>query len=162
MKRLMLFLATFALLLSATPTLCAQPDDALAMSGLKEAKAIYDVAVGEPQKLLLYLQVIGQAHESVKAQGIEPDFIISFISGSVLLVSNDHAKQQENPELWQKLSQELTKLKGMGMRLEACAVATELFGIKQEQLMPGVELIGNSFVSFIGYQSKGYAMIPIM
>lgn len=162
MKKTLLFLATLSLLLGNATAWSAQPDDSRALQGMTQAKAIFDIAVGEPKKLLLYLQVIGQTHESLKAQGVEPDFILSFISGSVWLVSNEHAKQKEYPALWQKLGAELEKLSKMGMRIEACAVATDLFGIKREQMMPGVELIGNSFASFIGYQSKGYALIPVM
>lgn len=42
------------------------------------------------------------------------------------------------------------------------SVATRLTGVDAETLLPGVEHVGNTFVSQIGYQAKGYAIIPIM
>jgi hypothetical protein len=34
--------------------------------------------------------------------------------------------------------------------------------VDPKTLLPGIEHVGNTFVSQIGYQAKGYAIIPIM
>ncbi|MBW2476622.1 MAG: DsrE family protein, partial [Deltaproteobacteria bacterium] len=48
-----------------------------------------------------------------------------------------------------------------GIRLEACGYALELFGIEPEDLYSGVTTVGNSLNSLIGYQAKGYSLIPM-
>jgi intracellular sulfur oxidation DsrE/DsrF family protein len=48
------------------------------------------------------------------------------------------------------------------VRMEACSITTRLAGIDSETLLPGIDLVGNTFVSQIGYQAKGFAVIPIM
>jgi intracellular sulfur oxidation DsrE/DsrF family protein len=48
-----------------------------------------------------------------------------------------------------------------GVRFEACAIATRLFGVENNSVLPQVKVVGNTFNSLIGYQAKGYALIPI-
>jgi hypothetical protein len=40
-------------------------------------------------------------------------------------------------------------------------VATRLFSVDNATLLPGIEPVGNTFVSLIGYQAQGYATIPV-
>lgn len=54
--------------------------------------------------------------------------------------------------------QELAK---QGVRFEACAIATRLFHVDNASMISDVKVVGNTFISLIGYQAKGYAVIPI-
>jgi intracellular sulfur oxidation DsrE/DsrF family protein len=45
--------------------------------------------------------------------------------------------------------------------MEACSVATRLFGVDNGTLLDGIKPVGNTFVSLTGYQAQGYANIPI-
>ncbi len=45
--------------------------------------------------------------------------------------------------------------------MESCSIATKLMGVDNVTFIPYVKPVGNTFVSLIGYQKKGYALIPI-
>ena len=47
------------------------------------------------------------------------------------------------------------------IRLEACGYALNLFGVEPEDLYAGILVIGNSLNSVVGYQTKGYALVPM-
>ncbi|MFB1489160.1 MAG: hypothetical protein AADX96_04980 [Thiocapsa sp. C3-sup] len=46
--------------------------------------------------------------------------------------------------------------------MKVCSITTRLAGIDNKTLLPNLDLIGNTFVSKIGYQSKGCATITKM
>jgi hypothetical protein len=46
--------------------------------------------------------------------------------------------------------------------MKGCSITTRLAGIDNKTLLPNLDLIGNTFVSKIGYQSKGCATITKM
>jgi hypothetical protein len=40
-------------------------------------------------------------------------------------------------------------------------VATQVFGIDNNTLVPGLTLVGDGFISLIGYQAQGYHLVPV-
>ena len=55
----------------------------------------------------------------------------------------------------------VAELKKKGVRIEVCAVATRVFKVDNSALIPDILLVGNVLTSLIGYQNKGYALIPV-
>ncbi|HEY3400001.1 MAG TPA: DsrE family protein [Geothrix sp.] len=149
---------------TAQPLVSAQaaPKDTAALKGLRVGKGIFDINLAAPEKLPLYLGVIKETFAGMKAQGVKPDLIVVFRGPAVKLVSCERdafsPEQKASLERSDALIQELA---GLGVRFEACAVATRIFQVDQEDLLPQVKAVGNTFVSLIGYQAKGYGMIPI-
>ena len=47
------------------------------------------------------------------------------------------------------------------MRQEICAVATRVFGIDNDTVLPGLTPVADGFVSLIGYQAQGYHLVPV-
>jgi len=139
-----------------------KPDDANALKGVKQGRVIFDINIAEPKKLPLYLMVINETISDLERQGVKPDVILAFRGKAVMLVSTDQEKVDltEVPEL-EKAAKQIAALQQRGVRMEACSVATRLFGVDHATLLPGIEPVGNTFVSLIGYQSQGYAMIPV-
>ena len=43
--------------------------------------------------------------------------------------------------------------------IEQCGVAVRMVGTKPEDVVPGVKVVGNSWISLAGYQAKGYGYI---
>jgi intracellular sulfur oxidation DsrE/DsrF family protein len=88
--------------------------------------------------------------------------ILAFRGKSVLLVSKDREKiPLEDFEHLDRIAAQLADLRQQGVRMEACSVATRLFGVDNTTLLDGIEPVGNTFVSLTGYQAQGYANIPI-
>jgi intracellular sulfur oxidation DsrE/DsrF family protein len=147
---------------SALPALAEVPNDRAALQGVKTGKGLFDINISEAGKLPLYLQVIKETHAALKAQGVKPELIVAFRGAAVPFVSTERkGRSAEQLEVLAKSDALIGELARLGVKFEACAVAARLFGVDQASILPGIRVVGNTFVSLIGYQTKGYALIPI-
>jgi intracellular sulfur oxidation DsrE/DsrF family protein len=161
LERLSRFFAV-ALLIPAVVVASGKPDDSRALRGVEKGKVIFDVNLESPKKMTLYLPVIRETVNDLRRQGVEPDVILAFRGKSVLLVSKEREQVPlEDFEHLDKIAAQLAELREQGVRMEACSVATRLFGVDNATLLDGIEPVGNTFVSLTGYQAQGYANIPI-
>lgn len=150
-------------LMAGVDAWAGQINDAVALQGVKQGKGIFLVDVDNPQKAALYLDIIRGTHESMVEQKVTPDFIVLFIGPTVRFLTTEpdrdlSAKQQEP---LRSIAASVKVLKEKGVRLEICAIATNFFKVSNEKLLPELQLVGNGFISLIGYQSKGYGLVPI-
>ncbi len=138
------------------------PDDSDALKGVTKGKVVFDINMVKARKMTLYLSVIKQTVDDLVRQNVEPDVILAFRGKSVRLIS----KNREQMELTDfdnldKIAAQLAELQKLGVRMEACSVATRLFKLDNASLLDGIKPVGNTFVSLTGYQAQGYANIPI-
>ena len=152
-----------ALLMLAAPlAIASKPDDTDALQGVTEGKVLFDVNITEASKLALYLSVIQETVDDLRRQQVAPDVILAFRGKSVRLVSTDREQMElTDYEHLDRIATQLAALREQGVRMEACSVATRLFGIDNGTLLEGIKPVGNTFVSLTGYQAQGYATIPI-
>ncbi len=165
-QRLMICIFVMLLALAAAGSVvAAEPNDQDALAGLTVGKTLFDIDVSdqEASKLVLYLSVISETHQGLLNQNVEPDFIIAFRGTAVRLITRDYgtvgAKEREARETIAYL---ISDLQQKGVKVEACAVATRIFQVDNGNLLPGIKVVGNTFISLTGYQTKGYALIPII
>lgn len=159
MKNLILCIALIMLPLG----LQAKPDDAHALEGVTTGKVAWDITIGEPRKLLVFLKVIEQTYDDLKRQGAVPDMVFTFHGPVMKLITTDRAGLDADEVADRQRIADLlgTMMTRPGVRMEACSVAERLLKMEGATYLPGIELVGNTFVSQIGYQAKGYAVIPI-
>lgn len=139
-----------------------EPLDRVALQRVKVGKGLFDINLGDATKLPLYLGVIKETYTGLKRQGVKPDFVIAFRGTAVKLISSERANfSLEQKEALLESDALIKELAAMGVKFEACAVATRLFGVENKNILPQVTVVGNTFISLIGYQSKGYALIPV-
>jgi len=140
-----------------------KPTDSDALQDVNEGKIVWDVTVGNPIKLLLLMKVIEETYDDIVRQDVKPDMIFTFHGPVVKLISSqplDLALDEE--EAHEELLDRLRKFsKKPGVKMESCSVAARLLGIDNDTIMSEVKPVGNTFVSLMGYQNKGYALIPI-
>lgn len=137
-------------------------DDADALSGYRQGRILFDINTSAPDKMALYLSVIKQTREDLLKQGMTPDLILAFRGLAVTLVQRQTTdRSAEQAALDAKIAGLVGQLGQMGVKMEACSVATGLFGVDNTNLLPGIKVVGNTFVSLMGYQHAGYAIIPI-
>jgi peroxiredoxin family protein len=140
-----------------------KPSNQVALDGLTSGKVVWDINMAEPMEFSLYLKVIQKTYDDIISQGVTPDMIFAFRGKSVLLISTIREgisdEQKAHLDEVAKLLKDL--IKRPGVRMEACSLAYEMLGIKAEYLLNGVQPVGNTFVSLIGYQAKGYGTISI-
>jgi len=138
-------------------------DDHASLAALKVGQGVFLVDIGDAKKLNFYLEIIQGTFKGMKEQGVEPDFILVYIGPSVKYLSSS-----PSPELEQKLGgllldieSNVDALTALGVRQEICAVATRVFGIDNDTILPGLTLVGDGFISLIGYQAQGYNLVPV-
>jgi len=165
---LKMLLSCFALCLTilATPVYAeASPNDAAALENVSVGKAIFDINIAgdNPQKLALYLQVIQETVTGLVEQNVKPDILLAFRGSAVKLITTEQSEDLalDVEEQLEQVAALLKDLADNGVKIEACSVATRLFGVSNDTLLPNIKPVGNTFISLIGYQAKGYAVIPI-
>lgn len=134
------------------------PDDAVALRGVMTGKVVWDINTGNASKLALYLGVIQETHADLKRQGIQPDMVLAFRGESLKILSVEQVADKGVSQAWDLMD---ALMQHPGVRMEACAIAARIFGVDLASIRHGVRPVGNTFVSLIGYQARGYAIIPI-
>lgn len=138
-------------------------NDASALGKLKTGKGVFLVDIGDVKKLNFYLEIIQGTHKNMQRQGVGADFVLVYIGPSVKYLSNESA--EKNPGVDESLLMEIESnieaLAELGIRQEVCSVATEVFGIKNDSLFDDLKIVGDGFISLIGYQSQGYHLVPV-
>lgn len=152
----------FCLFAAAHLAGAATYDDKKALEGLTGSKTLFDINISEASKLELYLKVIQQTREDLLRQGVTPEIVIAFRGPSVRLISKETwSFGEEEQKSLERSGKLLGELADANVRIEACSIATNLFKVDNSTLLPGIDVVGNTFVSLTGYQSKGFALIPI-
>lgn len=138
-------------------------DDQAALEGVTEGKVVWDINAENPVKLSRQLQVIARTYDDLLRQNVKPLMVFTFRGLSTTFITQDNSKFSgealEAVALIQSTLQNLTNKDGI--TLEVCAIASNRMGVAPEALLECTPLVGNTFCSLIGYQAKGYALIPV-
>jgi len=138
-------------------------NDQAALGNLKVGKGVFLIDIGDARKMNFYLEVIQGTVKGMKAQGVEPDFVLVYIGPSVkyLTTSPSVETEQAGGAVLLDMESNVEKLAELGVRQEVCAVATRVFGIDNTSVFKGMDLVADGFVSLIGYQAQGYHLVPV-
>jgi len=138
-------------------------DDRTSLGDLKVGKGVFLVDIGDAKKLNFYLEVIQGTYKGMKAQGVEPDFILVYIGPSVKYLSSAPSGETEQDAggTLLEIESNVEALAELGIKQEVCAVATRVFGIDNKTVFPDLTLVGDGFISLIGYQAQGYHLVPV-
>ena len=147
----------------AAPCVMAQTfDDKAALAGLTEVKVAFDITTGDGKGLLSRLNVIDETRQSLIKQGVKPNFVLAFRGPATKLVQTDieKVKPEDRTELSKIASkiQEMSAAQGI-QSLEQCSVAIRQQGTAADKVLPPIKVVGNSWISLLAYQTKGYAYI---
>jgi intracellular sulfur oxidation DsrE/DsrF family protein len=167
MQRLPAFFIALTLLTSiVSPVSAIRADefnDARALADLKMAKGVFLVDIGDPKKLAFYLDVIKGTHAGMVRQNVTPDLVAVFIGPSVpyLTTAPSDEVTMEHEDTLEKIAGAVADLNRLGVRQEVCAVATKVFNVDNKTVLPALKVVGDGFISLIGYQTQGYALVPV-
>ena len=144
------------------PAYPESPDDQAALSGLSEVKVAFDLTNGDGKALLTQLNVIDETRQSLMKQGVKPHFVLAFRGPATKLVQTDQSQiKGEDREYAAKIAEKISALHSADgiASVEQCAVAVRLAGTKPENVVAGIKVVGNSWISLMSYQAKGYGYI---
>ena len=150
-------------LITQNSAFAENPNDADALEGIETGKVVWDVTISKPSRLLFVMKVIDETYNDLISQGVTPDMVFTFHGRVLKLLSTQPLELEPDEE---KAHEELIALmqeirKKPGVKMESCSVAARFLNIDNATIIPQVKPVGNTFVSLIGYQQKGYALIPI-
>jgi len=152
--------AVFAV--ASVPAYPESPDDQAALSGLSEVKVAFDLTNGDGKALLTQLNVIDETRQSLMKQGVKPHFVLAFRGPATKLVQTDQSQiKAEDREYAAKIAEKISALHSADgiASVEQCAVAVRLAGTKPENVVAEIKVVGNSWISLMSYQAKGYGYI---
>lgn len=147
----------------AADPIVSTPSDKEALRGVSEVKVIFDITTGDAKKLLSRLGLIEETRDGIQKQGVTPRFILAFRGPASLYIQKDENRVKiEDLETMGKIQEKVRAMsKDKSYRVAQCAVANRYLKVKNEDTIPEVEVVSNSFISMAAYQNKGYAYIPI-
>lgn len=137
-------------------------NDRAALAGLHVAKAIFLVNVRQPVAVEHLVRIIGLTERQLRAQKVTPHIIVVFIGPDVaFLTRNRRGIPYTDERAVANIQKEIAGLARTGIRFQACGVAMHGMDVNPRDLIASVTPVENGFISVIGYQEKGYALIPI-
>lgn len=141
----------------------AEPTNDRALAGVESGKVVWNVTLDRPRALTLQMKVVRQTYQDLKEAGLDPRMVLAFHSSNVHFLTEDLSEvPMDMEEPVKRFNKQLDKLLKLdGVRVEACGLANEAFGVDNEAIRDGIDVAANSYVSLTGYQHKGYAIIGI-
>ncbi|MBU1212365.1 MAG: DsrE family protein [Alphaproteobacteria bacterium] len=149
--------------LAAGPLQAAdKPSDAAALKGVTTGKVVFDIATPKAETLVVLLTVVRETYDLV-AQKIEPQMVLAIRGAPVKAIrTNRDDLPLESYDAYEKINNILDDLaKRPGVRKEVCSISTPMLGVENASIKPAFHVVGNTWVSLIGYQAQGYAVIPL-
>ncbi|MGB3210011.1 MAG: DsrE family protein [Desulforhopalus sp.] len=133
------------------------------LNGVKSVNTVFDFRDGNIGSALIHLKLV---HDTYKDQAIQavsqkPEFVVVFMDSSVLLLSSDRENfSDEEKKRLEEFDTTIAVMAKDGIRLEVCLFAANLLGVKPENIASEIHQVGNGWIASLGYQQKGYSLIP--
>ena len=134
------------------------------LAGLKSVKAIFDVRAASAKSAALQLKLIHDTYQdkNIRAVSKKPSFVVAFMGPSVKLIStNRQAFPAEDQKSLDEIAQTIREMAKEGIRIQVCDLAVKANGIDPASILPEIKHVPNSWISLIGYQAKGYSIVPV-
>ena len=151
--------ALFLVLLSLSYAWAAEYD---AMKGVNSVNVMFDMRDGNPQTAIIHLNLIHDTYKELVALKKNPVCVVVFMASAVKLISTDHRGfKAEDENSLKEIAGIISKMSKAGIRVEACLFAAKVFGVEPASILPEIKRVGNGWISEIGYQSRGYSLVPV-
>ena len=151
-----------AILLAPAVSFAGQFNNANALKGLKTVKVVCDVNVGEPKLLLQRLTLIDETYTQLIDAGIKPTFVVAFRGPATNYVTRGTGYvPPESRAIKKKIQGWVQQFSENGIVLEQCAIAARSLNVAFQDILPQITVVRNGYISIVGYQNKGYALLPM-
>ena len=151
-----------AILLVPVTAFAGRLNNANALRGLKAVKVVCDVNVGDPDLLLMRLELIDETYTELIDDGVQPTFVVAFrgpatkyVTRGTKYVPSDRQAVKKEIQGW------IAQFHKNGMTLEQCAIAARGQKVAYGDILPEITVVQNGYISLIAYQNKGYALLPM-
>ena len=135
-----------------------------ALENAHSVDTIFDFRQADPKNALAHLRLVYHTYVDGSVNDVEqdPNFVVVFMAGSVELLSRDRQTfSAEEKQTLEEMDRLLSKMRSDGIVLEVCLVAIKSFDVEPDSISPEIERVGNGWISSLGYQHSGYALVPV-
>ena len=141
----------------------AEPlNNKMAVIGLTETKFVVDVTVGDPELLLLRMDLLDTTYSQLIDAGVTPTVVVAFRGkASRFITKNAKYLPPEHQKYRGDMKTLLEMFNVLGFTIEQCGIAAAAQKIDPKDFFPQVRVVQNSYISLIGYQNQGYAFLPM-
>ena len=156
-----IMVVTLTIALIAAP---AASSEYVALDGVKQVKAVFDVSLGSPKIANIVFWAVKNVYEdeSVRALSKPPQVVVVFHGPAVKLISTNHKDfKDSDKEALDEFANMIRQMKKDGVKLEVCLYAVKVLGVDPATILPEVDKVGNGFISVVGYQAQGYSVVTI-
>lgn len=150
----------------AAVVVLAQPSiaDQNVFEGVKTAKAVWDVTVGDEKLFTDRMGLIKQTADMLKKRGITPEFVVLIRGPATKFVSKSLAGTKFAKDKVEKMAavqDDLKALKDAGIPVEVCAIAMSRTSVGKDNVQPFAVIADNVLENIVVLQNKGYAYMPV-
>lgn len=132
-----------------------------ALEGVKSAKVFFDFRIGDPASAALHMNLIYQTYKDMAEMKKKPTFVVEFIGASVKLISkNREGFTPEDQKTIAEIARTISAMSKDGIKFEICLVAAKVFDVDPASVLPEIKRVENGWISEIGYQARGYSLVP--
>lgn len=152
----------FLLLIGLTATAVAGQKVPDSLKGLKTAKFVVDLNQGNADTLKLRLDLLMETINNIEEKGVKTDVVVAVRgqASGFMTVGDKYISPDEQVQK-QSILSDVAALKKRGVKFEQCAIALRLLKINANDVNPMLTVVKNGYVSLIGYQNVGYAILPM-
>ena len=155
---------SFSIFLILAFTVSAPSEEYKSAEGVKSVKAIFDFRDSNPASALVHIKLVHDTYKDkvLNNMGEKPEFVVVFMGGSVtILTKNREGLSKEEKAQLDEMDTVIAAMAKDGIRLEVCMFATNFFGIPPDSIAKEIHRVDNGWIASIGYQSKGYTLVPV-
>ena len=159
-KIIVMSLVVFFLGLSSFSVAWAEEYDA--MKGVNHTDVIFDMRDGIPKMAAVHLQLLHETYKNLTAMKKNPVFLVVFMASAVKLVSSDQSGfNAEEQKYLKEIASTISKMSKDGIDFEVCLAAVNYLGVDPASIQSEMKHVPNGWISEIGYQARGYTLVPI-
>ncbi|MCL7487147.1 MAG: DsrE family protein [Desulfobulbaceae bacterium] len=139
-------------------------DEYEGIKGLDTIKAVFDVRAGNVKSAAMQLDLVHKTFKDTSIREITtaPDFVVVIAGPATKLVTtNTKGFSAEEKVQLEQISGTIAAMAADGIKIEICMFAARAFGVDPATVLPGIKQVENGWISLIGYQAKGYALVAL-
>lgn len=132
------------------------------LKGVNSVKAVFDVRIPDPKVASVHLDLLHKTFndKNLTVNSKKPDFVVIFMGPAVRLISsNREGFTKDQNKYLDAIAGTVSEMVKDGIRLEVCDAAVHLTGGDTGLVLPEIKHVPNGWISAIGYQLNGYALI---
>lgn len=133
-----------------------------ALDNIETVRIIVDFNVSSPEMIILRLVLLEKTLNEIEMLGKKYDVVVAIRGGAVdYMTTTDKYIRSDFRDALIKIRSMISSIRSRGVSFELCSIAASLRGVEPKDIIEGITVVKNGYLSIIGYQLKGYALLPM-